>query len=55
MVTFEDFSIGHSSRGIGAGALRASGTGNVSPRVDVRVRIVGMQSRACAFVTEDDR
>jgi len=55
MVTFKDFSIGHSSRGIGSGALRASGTGNVAPCVDVRVRIFGMQTRAWAFGTEDDR
>jgi len=56
MVTFEEFSIGCCSRGIGVGALRASGNaGFASPRFGACERIVGLQMRAWAFVTGDDR
>jgi len=56
MTTIDNFCIGPHRRGIGAGALGASGiTGHASPRASACAGIVGMQTRAWAFVTGGDR
>lgn len=56
MTTIDNFSIGFNRRGIGAGALGASGiTGHASPRGSACAGIVGMQMRAWAFVAGGDR